>query len=637
MRACIVSLLLASAGLVAGAGEAAGTADDVAVVRHRILESFCWPPSWASRASLVAAAGQAREYASRLYPNGTWPDVVYDDPQDRTIWQTAEHTARVQLMSGALSYPGSPAFNDGALFNSTRLALNAWLVGNYTNLNWWWTILQTPQTIAASFLMLDVLPSAPGAREPFPNEYERAASLAVIFRAAWWDAALGYIVTGANLAWMVQAQLLRAVWPSLLNSSAIDGGFERLWQEVKVVPWLPDCTINGWCNGTNQGIQADGSWHFHGPQLQTAQYGQDYMSDELAFIAIADGTQWALDDVRAQTLCFYAAGMAWHSSGQGMDWVSSGRALDRSSWGAVSKVSVNATLLRMLATRCNTSEASSLVAAFADSLNASAPTAAVVQGNRAFWTSDYLVHKRPGWSASWKGLSNRTMPNECGNGENLLGIYEAQGVLNLVEEGIDGDGSPLCVVGPDADSQEGKSGPIGWGCGLEYALLFPLLDWTNINGATALSDLPMPPCGPAPQCCWESALVASRRAFVGSASDGEFGVAAMDAAYLTLTARKATLFFDRAVVSLGAGVSESSGASAVRTGLASRFLRGDARRTGLSLGLADGSRAWAAANSSATALNASFPGGAGRLGGGLAQLSASHAQHSLARPLCDHG
>lgn len=199
-----------------------------------------------------------------------------------------------------------------------------------------------------------------------------------------------------------------------------------------------------------------------------------------------------------------------------------------------------------------------------------------------------------------------------GNGENLLGIYETQGLLNLVEEGLDSDGRGRCELGAGAGDGSVTHGPLGWGCGLEYATVFPLLDWVTLNGATALSDLPLPPCGKAVQCCWESALVASRRPFVGGASDDTFGIVAMDHAYLTLTARKATLFFDSAVLSLGADMNESSGATAVRTGLASRFLRGDAQRTGLTLGLADGSTRFFAANSSDTAADLSLPtGGAG--------------------------
>ena len=585
-------LVLSIAALAAAGARGEAGGDDTATVRLRMLETYGWPASWADAGSLAAGVKQARGYAARLLPNGTWPDVNYDDPQDKTIWLTAEHTGRVQLMAAALSRPGSPAFNDAELFNSTRRALNAWFRLDPYAANWWWYILETPQTIAASFLMLDIMPPLVGQREPFPTDFELGSALNITFRAAWWNASLGYIVTGANLAWLVQAQLLRGVWPSVTNTSALSGGFERLWQEVKLVHWIPGCAITGSCNGTNQGIQADGSVHFHGPQIQTAQYGQDYMSDELAFMAIANGTAWALDSVRVQTLCFYAVGMAWHSAGQGMDWSVAGRALDRDNWGAVSKVVVNATLLELLAPRCNTTAVQATVRAFAASIAGSTP--AVVTGHRHFWSSDYSVFKREGWSASWHGLSNRTLPPECGNGENLQGVYESQGVINLVEEG-----PSHCSTFPSLVDQ-GSKGPLGWGCGAEYALSFPLLDFKTLNGAIALADLPMPPCAPTDQCCWMKDVVAARRSFVGGVSDGAYGCTAMDTAYLTLKAQKSVFFFDRAILALGVNVSESSGGSAVHTGLASRFLRSEG--SGLTLGFANASTSWFAGNETAANL-----------------------------------
>ena len=593
--AAVVLLAAARAG-----GGAVGGGDDTATVRQRMLEAFCWPPSWAgSPPALAAGAAEARAHAAALLPNCTWPDVNYDDPQDRTIWATAVHSQRVQLMAAALSFAGSPAFNDAALFDATRCALGAWLRADWTNQNWWWTILETPQTIAASVLMLDVLPPAAG-RAPFPSAAEAAAALSITLRAAWWNASLGYIVTGANLAWMVQAQLLRGAWPSLPNASALDGGFARLWQEVKFVHWVPGCDIDGACNGTNQGVQADTSWHFHGPQLQTAQYGQDYLNDELAFMAVADGTRFALDAQRAQVLCAYVAGgFAWAAAGRGMDWSSAGRAVDRNTWSAVSQVSANGTTLRALAARCADPGERAVVLRFA-AVADGASTAATVQGHRHFWTSDWTSFKRPGWHATWRGLSNRTEPNECGNSENLLGMYESLGILNVVAEG-----EGACVEGPNGTAGAIERGPLGWGCGLEYAGVFPLLDWSALNGATALVDLPQPPCGAAEQCCWTAALRATRRAFVGGVSDGTYGASAMDVAYLSLTARKAVFFFDAGIVALGADIAESSGATRVRTALASRFLRADAARSGLVLGFANGTARTFAANSSATAVNES--------------------------------
>jgi chondroitin AC lyase len=593
----LIALAAASGGIPAAAGGVGD--DDVATVRQRMLEAFCWPSSWASSpAALAAGAADARKLAAALLPsNCTWADVDYSDSQDRTIWATAVHTQRVQLMAAALSFAGSPAYNDASLFDAARCALGAWFRGNFTNVNWWWTILETPQTIAASVLMLDVLPPAAG-RAPFPSAAEAAAALNITLRAAWWEASLGYIVTGANLAWMIQAQLLRGAWPSLLNTSALDGGFARLWQEVKTVHWIPGCSIVGTCNGTNQGIQADTSWHFHGPQLQTAQYGQDYLNDELDFMAVANGTRFALDTQRAQVLCSYVSGgFAWASAGRGMDWSSAGRAMDRNSW--FSEVTVNATTLRALAARCADPGERAVVLRFAD-VAAGKTTAATVQGHRHFWTSDWTSFKRPGWHATWRGLSNRTQPNECGNGENLLGMSEALGLLNVVAEG---DG--VCVESPNATAGAFSHGPLGFGCGLEYAGVFPLLDWNALNGATALVDLPEPPCGLSKQCCWTEALIETRRPFVGGVSDGVYGASAMDLDYLSLTAHKAVFFFDAAVVALGADVVESTGASRVRTALASRFLRADAARSGLVLGFANGTARTFAANSSATGVNES--------------------------------
>lgn len=163
----------------------------------------------------------------------------------------------------------------------------------------------------------------------------------------------------------------------------------------------------------------------------------------------------------------------------------------------------------------------------------------------------------------WHGHSNRTLPNECGNGENLLGVYEAQGVLNVY--------STACELGPNATATGAQPGPLGWGCGLEYATIFPLLDWYNINGATALVDEPLlPNC--TSQCCFTGIVHDDATSFVGGVSDGMYGASAMDTHYLSLTARKSTFFYDKLVLSMGTNISNSK-VGRLRTALASRFLK----------------------------------------------------------------
>lgn len=563
-------------------------ADDTATVRQRLLEAFCWPPSFP--ASLPTAARQAQAWASALNSSGLWPDINYHDPSDLTVWATAQHTARLQAMSAVLSHPASPAHASPPLLHAARAALGAWLALDPANNNWWWDILQTPQTIAATFLMLDTLPAAaaPPPAPPFPTPLELSRCLAITLRAAWWNASLGYEVTGTNLVWMLQAQLLRGVWPSLRNDSALSGGLARAWAEIKVAPWAPSAT-----DGSNQGLQLDGSWHFHGPQLYTAGYGQDFLSSTLALVGVAQGTAWAPPPTAAALLCTLAGGMAVASAGWGLDWSTGGRQVGRNTWAGEALVQLNASQLLAL----NCSGDGGLVARFAAAGagggNASAPAAAA-PGHWHYWTSDYAVHKRAGWSAHLRMFSTRTAPTECGNGENLLGMYEAAGVLNVVEEG---DGRCWRVAGAAGES---AAGPVGWGCWAEYAILFPLLEWDTLNGATALTGLPMPPCA-GRQCCWMESVRAGARAFTGGVSDGTFGAAAFDAAYLNLSVAKATLFFDAVIVSLGARLAVAPAAppsAAAATALASRFLRSDAARTGLFVGFANGSQFWAAGNGS---------------------------------------
>jgi hypothetical protein len=552
-------------------------ADDIETVRLRMLSTY----GWGSNTSLGinSTVMQALSFAESLNSSGMWSDINYNDYNDRTIWATAVHMNRVSTMSAALSIPSSPVYNLDPLFNKTRLALNAWYLGDWKNSNWWWDILEMPQIHSISFLMLDVLPKNTNRAFPSPYELDRATNFSL--RATWWNASLGYEVTAANLAWMVQAQLLRGVWPSQVNVTALTQGFSRMWEEVKIVDWDPTNQ-----NGTNQGIQVDFSFHMHSAQIQTAQYGQDYLQDELSFIEIAAGTSFAIDNDRVQILCSYLENMAWQSTGMGFDWALSGRAMDRNSWSAVSKVNVPTTAMRMLATSyCNSNSTVKNIIDFSYRVD-NYPTAAKLVGHRHFWTSDYSTHKRSNWTAGWHGTSRRTVPNECGNGENLLGMYEAQGLLNIMNN--------HCELSPESSGVINE-GPIGWGCGQEYVGIFPLLDWTALNGATALVDLPMPPCGPA-QCCWHPGVSAGNKSFVGGVSDGTFGASVMDTSYLTLTAKKSTFFFDNVIISMGTDISESSGNTRVRTALASRFLKKVS--PGLSLGFTNGSVITVTTNSS---------------------------------------
>ena len=173
---------------------ASALGDDVYTVRQRLLGLLCLPP--------VDMFGQVSEQAIRyeglLLPNGTWPDINYTDPTDRAVWKTAQHLSRVITMSQAVAIgSGGPT-----LVSATRLALGWWSSADPQNLNWWWDIISVPQSYSSIFLLLGSSPLAAAAG--FPTGDELSAGLRNMFRAAWWNASLGYEVSGTNLVWMLQ-------------------------------------------------------------------------------------------------------------------------------------------------------------------------------------------------------------------------------------------------------------------------------------------------------------------------------------------------------------------------------------------------------------------------------------------------
>jgi hypothetical protein len=243
---------------VCGADSSAG-GNDVATVRQRLLTTLWW------NGNATATAHAAWDLAATLLPNKTWPDINYDDPGDRSVWLTFSHITRVVTMCAAVSNPASPAFNASGIIGPIRNALAFWLEMDFQNDNWWFNMIGVPQQVSGAFLMLQVTPGAVSGG--FPSPWDVTRGYTIMYRAQWWNASLGYIVDGANLAWMMQVQLVRGVLPAAVNMTALNQGFARLWQEAKVVNRTTDFALA-------EGVQADWSYAFHGPQLQIASYGQ---------------------------------------------------------------------------------------------------------------------------------------------------------------------------------------------------------------------------------------------------------------------------------------------------------------------------------------------------------------------------
>ena len=104
--------------------------DDMASLRRRTLEPLL--PAATHIGSAVSAAKQA---ASSLAANGSWPDIWYGDVSHgaNDHWQPAAHLSRLSGMVTPLvacNVSGNSLCNDTSLGAKVSAALNFWLTRN---------------------------------------------------------------------------------------------------------------------------------------------------------------------------------------------------------------------------------------------------------------------------------------------------------------------------------------------------------------------------------------------------------------------------------------------------------------------------------------------------------------------------
>ena len=123
-----------------------------------------------------------------------------------------------------------------------------------------------------------------------------------------------------------------------------------------------------------------------------------------------------------------------------------------------------------------------------------------------------MLHRRHGWSASWKGRSNRTIPARCVNDDSKLSADTGEGATFVYR-----------------DAEEGSA----------HVGIWPLINWQQFPGTTVQQ-------GALQGCAWQYQYN-FQPSFVGSvvSSDGAFGAAAQQLAQNQgMTAQRSWLFLD---------------------------------------------------------------------------------------------
>jgi chondroitin AC lyase len=497
-------------------GATAGAAD-LATVRNRFVRSVL-PPD---EAALAEVNRLSAKYAAALQADGSWTDIRYTDAA-RSTWANADHLNRMLVMAKAARAARNSGHANEALEAKILLALKWWTDHDYRNSNWWWNEIGVPKlTGEVSALMGEQLP--PDAR---------GNVVAIMKRSNWakW--------TGANLTWGVANQIMRGCLEN--NAAVVDEGYRRMYEEIKVMPQA------------EEGIELDGSFHQHGMQLYNGGYGLDFANDVGRFVALSWGTRFQIPaDRMAIFSAFLLDGQQWMIRGNVFDYSAVGREITRAGKVAVPQDKSGGPIYPANEATYGLGNVTALLAAeptprqkelqaFAARL-AGKPGIAELTGNKQFWNSDFMVHRRAGYSTSVRMASTRMRNSELVNSEGRKSVHMSDGANFLY---LDGN---------------------------EYKDIFGVWDWTKIPGTTAIQGMlttgEKDPIG-----------LRGSTTFDGGVSDGTYGMAAMDLKRGGLTAKKAWFFFDREYVALGAGIALADDAThTVATAVNQPLLKGEVR------------------------------------------------------------
>ena len=419
--------------------------------------------------------------------DGSWPDLDYHDTAIEH-WRALPHLPRLERIVRVAYRDGKPS---AELLERCLTSLSYWLTQDPQNKNWWHNEIGVPREVGFILIMLG---------DDAPADLKQRG-IELMKRANWKRQ------TGANLLDETWIEVMRGCLQT--DPTVIAEAYGRSWQEIRIV------------DPKEEGIQADGSFHQHGPLLYSESYGDVFLQCAQRLLNAAATTSITPPNSVVDALNLFAFdGDAWMARHWIWDWGTCGRAICRVNATKLSFESKLNTFAELSSPR--TSSLQAQVTQFHDSDDAAIPV-----GNRAFWCSDYTVQRRPDFFASVRMYSTRTANTDTlTTGENKKSHHIADGATCFMLSGQ------------------------------EYFNIYPVWDWLRIPGTTIEQDDSLPT---------KAIKRIGKTAFVGGVSDGSNGCAVMDLHYNDLKARKAWFCFDHTMVCLGAGINCDSDHAVITT------------------------------------------------------------------------
>ena len=482
-----------------------GMAQDMAILRERLRNLWLNP--------IDDIDGILQEWQE----DGTFRSVDYQNA-NRSQWLTIRHLDFTLQLARAWANPKSPHFHDKRTAHCLTTAFAWWMKHKPHNPNWWWNEIGLPTRLLKILLLVPELISA--------NDRQTALELCrkISLR--------NY--TGQNLVDGALLVLQRGLVED--DASVVTAGIRTIQSEIRLSP--PVGTL-----GALEGIRADGCYHQHGPQIQFGGYGLGFLNNIANLTELWKDTGWTLNEEQWGILRHLIFdGYQWVLWNGRMDLLVGGRHM-RGDTGNAKGLSVLAALRKYRALDPLGAEHYNQVI----QRNTPGHPNDLV-GNRWFWNSDLMVHRRPKWMAVMRACSTRVHPMEDNiNQDCALGRYFADGTCLIYRHGE------------------------------EYVEMPAVWDWTRLPGTT----LPATPVSATKKQRFTLSANGFRMrgmtSFVGGVTDGQHGCAIYTQNLDNVVAKKAYFFDDNAIYELGVDICSTS-PNPVATTINSCRLNGEIRQ-----------------------------------------------------------
>lgn len=441
------------------------------------------------------------------WERGAWNDIDYEC-MIGSGWKSVNHSIRTaQLAMFYRKYPAdNSSFTHKRLSDAIHAAWGYWLREKpVCPTNWFPNMISTPLNLGYSFILL--------------QDEMTADEL---------DVAIDFVMskptiskTGSNLTYMANNVLMRSI---------LVGDTEMARKAIDAIIGTVFISEIG-----EEGYQEDNSYMLHGAQQQMGNYGREGLKTMSLFCTILNGTSFDLTYDQKKILAnFMADGYGWILWHSYMDMNASGRQYGENLITTKGADIVN--ISACIAPTLSSDDRERVEKMVERNLSDDAINDLV--GQKSFYCSDCMNHRRPQWAASLKMHSIRVFGGEQSENDNRKGLYSPDGALYTY---VDGD---------------------------EYENASLLWNWHKIPGTTCYDydfDEPLPIKG--------GKLPTNNSRFVGTCTDNITGVSTMILNREGLFARKTWVATKDFVLSLGCDIRDSSGERALATTIDQKIKR----------------------------------------------------------------